>query len=384
MNQEIKVRKSNFEIELENYAPQIAMALPKHIPIERFQRVLMTAVARDPALYLEADRRTLWNAAIQCATEGLIPDGNEAALVIYNTKKGDQWIKAVQFLAMIAGVRKRMRNSGQVLSAEAECVFKNDEFDYAKGDEPFIKHKPNLDDPGEFRCAYAVIRLANGEILREVMSKAEIEKARAQNKSGSKEGSPWVKWYSEMARKTVLKRCAKGAPRSADMDRLLSTGPDEEDDAPALPPPERPTRASLKMVGTGGGGISLGDLDPAAAGHEDLDQRFADTMQHDPETGEIIEPEKGGGAPSGQTVQSSDEAPAAAPPVGGGQPAYDPKRVSAALWEGAVMENRPAALQEYMLIQKPLLDELRAKAPAEYTALYQRMEKLLARLRGGG
>ena len=91
-----------------NIAPELKAALPAHVTVEKFSRVAMTAVQNDPNL-LQADRRSLFGAVVRLAQDGLLPDGREAALVIFNTKQGNDWVKKVQALPMIAGVLKKIR-----------------------------------------------------------------------------------------------------------------------------------------------------------------------------------------------------------------------------------------------------------------------------------
>jgi recombination protein RecT len=234
---------------LEVYAPNFAAVLPPNIPVDHFKRIVVTALNINPAL-ANADRRTLFNAAVKLASDGLLPDGREAALVVYKTKIKDRqgrehWIEAVQAMPMIAGIRKRLRNSGEVDSAIAEVVYRHDRFKYALGDQAFIEHEPPpLDqDRGEPVGAYAIIKLASGETIREVMSVKEIERVRAVSRA--KDRGPWVDWWGEMARKVVLRRASKAAPQASVLEKLLMR--DEEMDhlpapeiLPAIPP--RPTR----------------------------------------------------------------------------------------------------------------------------------------------
>lgn len=235
---------------IEAYAPNFAAVLPPNIPVEHFKRMVVTAINTNPAL-VNADRRTLFNSCVKCASDGLLPDGREAALVIYSTKvKGqrgaqDQWIDAVQYLPMVSGIRKRLRNSGEVDSATAEVVYRNDRFKYHLGDGALIEHEPPpLDeDRGPAIGAYAIIHLASGEVIREVMGLKEIERVRAASRS--KDRGPWVDWWGEMARKTVLRRAAKAAPQAATLEKLLA----RDEEAPELPTPEelaaRPPRQYL-------------------------------------------------------------------------------------------------------------------------------------------
>ncbi len=210
--------------QLMSMAPQFAMALPSHIKPEKMQRVVMTVAQQNPDL-LEADRRSLLGACIKCAADGLIPDGREAALVIFNTKSRDGgWTKAVQYMPMVAGLLKRARNSGDIASVTAQVVYEKDRFVWRPAEDRPIEHEaPSLNEErGRPIGAYAMARLKDGTIACEVMTMAEIEKVR--NVSRSKDRGPWVDWKEEMMRKTVMRRLAKWLPMdSEDADRLDQT-----------------------------------------------------------------------------------------------------------------------------------------------------------------
>lgn len=235
LQKRVDAQQNSFVVELEEYSPQFAQALPSNVPVDRFKRVLLTAVSTNPDL-LYANRRTFYTSAVRCAADGLMPDGREAALVVYNTKVKqrdpatgldvERRIDAVQYLPMVAGIRKRMRNTGDVLTATAEVVYSNDKFRYSLGDTPFIEHEPAgiAEERGTLIGAYAIIRLRSGEILRDVMRLSEIQKSREQGRSPN--SLMWQKFYDEGARKTVLRRCAKAAPQSAEFEAMLSR--DEE------------------------------------------------------------------------------------------------------------------------------------------------------------
>src|SRR5688572_16175396 len=55
-------------------APQFQAALPAQIPVERFVRVVQTAIATNLDL-LNCERTSLYAAAMKCAQDGLLPDG---------------------------------------------------------------------------------------------------------------------------------------------------------------------------------------------------------------------------------------------------------------------------------------------------------------------
>jgi len=231
-----------FYTDLETYTPNLRDALPADIPVERFKRVLVTAVSQNPEL-LYADRRTLFNAAVKCAIDGLIPDGRLAALVVFQTqvKQRDpqtgldhyRKIDAVQYMPMVAGLRERMRKSGEVASAVAEAVFENDRFSYRLGDDPYIQHEPPALGVarGNVIGAYAIIRLRNGEVIRDVMDRATIEASRSKSRA-AKSSLMWTEFYWEGAKKTVLRRASKQAPFSSELRRVI----DRDDEDPEIGP----------------------------------------------------------------------------------------------------------------------------------------------------
>lgn len=204
--------------DLDKMSSQFEAALPKHIPLERFKRVVMTAIQQSPQL-LDCDPRSLWNSAMRAAQDGLLPDGRDGALVPFKGK--------VQWLPMVAGLRKKVRNSGELSTWEVHVVHEKDHFEFELGDEPFIKHKPFFGgDPGKVIAAYSVATLKDGEKSREVMSVAEIERIRDMAPAGKSKDSPWNNHFEEMCRKTVARRHSKVLPMSTDLDDLLR-GDDE-------------------------------------------------------------------------------------------------------------------------------------------------------------
>lgn len=205
-----------FRSTVQRMGTEFKAALPPQIPVERFIRTTITAAQMNPAL-LDADRRTLLAACMRAAQDGLLPDGREAALVIFKSKSGTP---TVQYMPMISGLFKKARNSGEIASLGAHVVYANDKFHYVLGDDEKIEHTPSLTgDRGEVIAAYAIAHTKDGATYREVMSRADIEKVR--KVSRAKDDGPWVDWWDEMARKTVFRRLAKRLPSSADLEQVL-------------------------------------------------------------------------------------------------------------------------------------------------------------------
>lgn len=192
---------------LQKMRPELEKALPAHVGMERFERVTRTAVQQVPSL-LMCNQRSLFGSVVQCASDGLMPDGREAALV----KMGQD----VAYMPMVAGLLKLARQSGEVATLAAHVVHERDAFRYYVDDEgEHIRHEPEvLGDPGSVRAVYAMARTAQSETYIEVMRVDEVEKVRgASRASGS---GPWTQWWEEMAKKTAIRRLFKRLPRSTD------------------------------------------------------------------------------------------------------------------------------------------------------------------------
>ena len=62
--------------------------LPPSIPSDKFVRTVQTAITLNPDL-AEADKNSVLTSCMKAAADGLVLDGREAALTIYNTKQKD-------------------------------------------------------------------------------------------------------------------------------------------------------------------------------------------------------------------------------------------------------------------------------------------------------
>jgi len=243
--------KEKIEKNLISRKAEFEKVLPAHITFEKFQRTIMTAIAANPDL-TQADLGSLFLSAMKCATDGLLPDGREAAFVIFNTKvkEGgqDRWIKKIQYMPMWFGILKKIRQSKEVKSVVARIVYEADfrlgKFEVIQGDHEEIIHRPYFgkEPRGSIIAAYCIATLENGEVIREVMTVQEIEKIRRTSKSGNKEGEAigiWKEWYEEMARKTVFRRLAKWLPQSAEMIDRVFAQDDTMDAIESMGPAER-------------------------------------------------------------------------------------------------------------------------------------------------
>lgn len=213
---------------IQQMGPQFKMALPKHIDTEKFTRVLMTAVSNNPAL-LDADRSSLFAAMMKSAEDGLIPDGKLAALVTFKSKDGVK----VQYMPMVAGILRKVRNSGELASITSQLVYKNDKFKYWVDSEgEHLEHEPNLfSDRGEQIGVYALAKTKDGAVYIEVLTMKDVTAIK--NSSRAKDFGPWAgEFAGEMQKKSAIRRLAKRLPSSSDIDMTISA-----DDEIFTPPP---------------------------------------------------------------------------------------------------------------------------------------------------
>lgn len=180
------------------FAEQVAAALPENVPAHRFVRATVTAVLANPDVAL-SDHASVLNALLRSAQDGLVPDGREAAIVVYKGK--------AQYLPMVGGLRKIAAEYGWTISAAV--VYANDEFDYELGlDDRLVHRRTRPGAPrGDKVAVYAVGRHRDGRRQHVVMYADEIQKVR--NVSRARDRGPWVDWEERMWEKTAARRLFK-------------------------------------------------------------------------------------------------------------------------------------------------------------------------------
>jgi len=264
--------------ELALLKPEIEKVLPAHVTADKFMRVILTAISQNPKLY-RADRRSLLTSCIRAAQDGLLPDGREAALVLYRSKERvideksgrevERYVDKVQYMPMVAGVLKKVRNSGELLSITANVVYEHDQFRYWIDDAgEHVTHEPNVlaEDRGRFRAVYAIAKTKDGGVYTEIMSRGQVEQVRSVSRA--KDNGPWVDWYDEMARKSVIRRLAKRLPMSTDLEQVIR----RDDEMYDLEQPRRvasggnsAVREALGLLTQGTEADSAAAADPEAA-----------------------------------------------------------------------------------------------------------------------
>ena len=202
---------------LERAAPSFAQVLPKHLSPNRLVRIAIASVAKTPEL-LGCNQQSLLQAVMQAAELGLEPGSalGEAYLVPF---KG-----VVTMIPGYRGLISLARRSGQIEDIEAHVVYERDRFTHVKGTSMRLDHEPSLEaDRGQIVAAYAMGWVKGSSRPHvEVMTRAEIDRI-------AKNSGPWRDHYSEMARKTVVRRLVKYLPMSVELARAIEIEDESHD-----------------------------------------------------------------------------------------------------------------------------------------------------------
>jgi len=204
---------------LDKYKNQIAVALPKHMTPERMIRVALTAVSQSPKLQ-ECNPLTICGAIVQASILGLEPSSvlGECFLVPFFNKKAGGL--EAQLIIGYQGKIKLVANTGQLMGIKAAPVRENDEFEFDDGIEPFVKHKYyHVADRGKVIGFWAGAKLKSGFMSIAYMSVAEAQEHRdkfamTKDRAGHVFGV-WADNFEAMALKTVIHKCMKYIPKSA-------------------------------------------------------------------------------------------------------------------------------------------------------------------------
>jgi recombination protein RecT len=226
-------KRSRIELTIKNNAEQLQMVLPQRYPIGKLIGTVLTAVVRNPKILI-CTQASIFGSIWAAATLGLDPNGllGEGDLIPYKRKKKipghsengvwvkDEWIEIYecQFLPGYRGFLKLAYNSPLVQTFTAYSVYENDKFSYSLGINQVLEHVPVTEaDRGELTHVYAILRLKNGGVIFDVMTREEVDTVRLL--SPNKEGNAWKQHFPEMAKKTVIRRMFKTTPISIEATR---------------------------------------------------------------------------------------------------------------------------------------------------------------------
>ena len=202
---------SNF---LDKFKPQIALALPKHLNPDRIARLAVTAFSTTPKLR-ECTAKSIVAGVMTSAVLGLeIGVDGQGFLVPY----GD----TAQFVPGWKGLVDLVSRTGRA-TVWTGAVFQGDEFDYALGDSPFVKHRPGDEtDPDKLIYVYAIGRVNGSQYpVIEVWNIRKVWKHRDKyNKVGAKHYS--FRDPEMYARKVPLLQVLKYMPKSIELQNAIA------------------------------------------------------------------------------------------------------------------------------------------------------------------
>lgn len=193
---------------------EIVKALPAGMTAERFTRITLSALSKNPKLQ-ECTPTSFLAAMMTAAQLGLEPNTplGQAYLIPYKNKG----IAECQFQIGFKGLIDLAYRSGEVSMIEAHTVYDDDEFDFQYGIETKLIHVPCLEEKrGEPVAFYAILRTKDGGCGFDVMSVSEAREHAKRYSAANGDGGPWKTHFEEMAKKTVLKRLLKYAPLRTD------------------------------------------------------------------------------------------------------------------------------------------------------------------------
>lgn len=223
-----KARES-VDLIFEKHREAFVAASPVYTEADRAIRIAKNAILGNPTL-MQCTGASLLSGIMESMQLGLVLDGclGHAYLVPFNNRRAGT--KEAQLIPGYKGLMELAYRSSRVLSIECDIVREGDHFEFERGTNPRLSHRPNFDSTAKITHVWACAICEGGANPFVVMSRDEVEKIRKKAKSQS---GPWCDYYEEMAKKTAIRRLCKYLPASPDLQRAVSL--QERADA-GLPP----------------------------------------------------------------------------------------------------------------------------------------------------
>ena len=200
-------------------AKALAAILPKSLTLERFARIALTSIERNPKL-AQCTPQSLLSCILQAAAVGLEVDNplGHAYLVPFWDKNKSAFVCTL--ILGYKGLVTLMHRAGKVTSVEVRAVREGDVFEYEYGLNRKLVHRPQAPLEAPVTHTYAIVRLTSGDYQFEVWDKARIDRTRARSRAAT--SGPWVTDWEEMAMKCPLRHLSKTVPMSAEEARVVA------------------------------------------------------------------------------------------------------------------------------------------------------------------
>jgi recombination protein RecT len=196
--------------ELQKFKTQMEAALPRHMTPDRMARIALTQLRVTPKLML-CTQQSFYGSLMAASQLGLEPGVNgQCYLIPYGIT-----------CTLVPGWRGYMDLVGRTERAAAwtDAVYDGDEFDYEKGDKPFIHHKPGKWAGKEAALTFTYSVGRQKGIEWPVIEVWDVDKLKAHRDKNNKVGErhySYVHW--EMyARKIPLLQVIKYLPSSIEL-----------------------------------------------------------------------------------------------------------------------------------------------------------------------
>jgi len=247
MSQQVSVIKEICQT-IDKMDSQLKQALPPNMDVSRFISTTKNGIQTHPQAdkLAQADRRTLFASCVKAASDGLVLDGREAALVVFANN--------VTYMPMTQGLVKLARNSGEIANITAEVIYKNDKFTYRLGMDEVPLHEPDwFGDRGEPVGVWGLVKLKSGENIVRILPKDKVMKIAGKTKNASQYDPKSGLYFDEFWRKTAIKNVLKYAPKSTYLESAMNhdneaQGFDFSDKEASTPEaPKGETRAASKI-----------------------------------------------------------------------------------------------------------------------------------------
>jgi len=201
----------------------IANSLPyqRGLSTKNYLRWIITEFKTSPALY-GCTMQSFCSCIVQAAQLGLAFGkllGQVYFIPFRNSKKN---VIECQLIIGYKGLLELARRSGEIKGIHVGVVHAGDEFYYEFGLNPKLQHVPK--DGTEITHVYAIAYLKNCFCQFDVMTKKEVDTIKQKVIGNVKNTtfSPWVTYYEEMAKKTVLRKLLKILPASTSITSAIS------------------------------------------------------------------------------------------------------------------------------------------------------------------
>ena len=307
MANELTINPKTIYSELQKFKVQMEAALPRHMTPDRMARIALTQLRINKKLF-GCTAESFYASLMAASQLGLEPGvQGQCYLIPYGTT-----------CTLVPGWRGYMDLVGRTERAAAwtDAVYDGDEFDYEKGDKPFIHHKPGkwAGKEAALIFTYAVGRTKSSEWP--VIEVWDIDKVWAHRNKQNKVGDRHYSYaHPEMyARKIPLLQVIKYLPSSIELANASALDITASEGRQNL-------TIDMALKGELDSGGDASEFDPNDPDEQELEEMFDKLGKNSTERKmlresyipqgrrkELVEHLRGKLAPTGQTIKVSTQA----------------------------------------------------------------------------